>query len=67
MMMGCTKYNTGLLLQGDLWSSLPASGIAPMNLQSRIRVLWWHRLKKHSRTTAIDQIRLWDIQAHKYR
>ena len=66
-MMGCTKYNTGLLLQGDLWSNLPASGIALMNLQSRIRVLWWHRLKKHIRTTAIDQIRLSDILTRKYR
>ena len=65
--MGCTKYNTGLLLQGDLWSNLPASGIALMNLQSRIRVLWWHRLKKHIRTTAIDQIRLSDILTRKYR
>ena len=39
MMMGCTKYNTGLLLQGDLWSNLPASGIALTNLQYRIRAL----------------------------
>ena len=39
MMMGCTKYNTGLLLQGDLWSSLPASGTVLKNPPSHIGAL----------------------------
>ena len=66
-MMGYTKYNTGLQLQRDHANNSPASGTVLKNLQSRIRVLWWHRLKKHIRTTAIDQIRLSDILTRKYR